>query len=300
MSTQSRSVTLASPAKVNLMLAITGLRPDGFHDLVSLVAQLDFGDELAVALQPEAGPDTLTCDEPSIPTDHTNLILKAAAAFRQRQPVDGHFVFSLTKRIPAGAGLGGGSSNAAVALRAMNTLCDEPLDAATLRTIAAGIGSDCPLFLEAKPVVMRGRGERIEALPPAAVEGLRGLPLLLFKPSFGISTPWAYGVMKAAGAHMYTATEEAEAQLAHWLAQPDERSRLPLFNNMQQAAASKYAAIPVALESVTGTFGLRCLMSGSGSACFAVLNKDTDTEALAAHVRGLFGDDALVELVRIV
>src|SRR6187551_2872654 len=194
-------VSVFSPAKLNLFLAVTGRRADGFHDLVSLVSQLSFGDELAVAIKGErigdGGRFALECDQPEVPVDGSNLILRAAEAFAVAANWQGGAHFRLTKRIPVGAGLGGGSSNAAAALRALNRLTGGLLDEAQLAVAAATLGSDCVLFLRDAPVVMRGRGERIAALPEPALARLRGRRVLLFKPSFGVSTPWAYQRMIA-------------------------------------------------------------------------------------------------------
>ena len=183
---QPRTATVFSPAKINLFLAITGRRDDGYHDLVSVAAPLDFGDLLTAEIgvsAPESGdrmaqcesgaqgagvPFRLECDNPEVPRDGANLVLKAAGAFAAATGWKEPVVFRLTKRIPIGAGLGGGSSNAAAALRALNQLSGADLGRAELGELAARAGSDCPLFLEGGPVIMRGRGERIEALPDLA------------------------------------------------------------------------------------------------------------------------------------
>ena len=154
------SARVFAPAKLNLFLAITGKRADGFHDLVSVVTPLAMGDVLTLQARPKATGDTLACRHPEVPVDASNLVLKAAAAYRKRAGSDGpppvHFI--LEKETPAGAGLGGGSSDAAAALRGMNELARRPMAAEGLRVCAAEVGSDVPLFLENGPVVMRGRG----------------------------------------------------------------------------------------------------------------------------------------------
>src|SRR5690606_35819159 len=110
---------------------------------------------------------------------------------------------------PAGAGLGGGSGNAVAALRALEKLSGLQLPPERAHALAAGLGSDCPLFLAGRPVVMRGRGERIDFLPEAAAARLRGRRILLFKPAFGVETPWAYRVL-AARPEWYADAREAE------------------------------------------------------------------------------------------
>ncbi len=271
-----------SPAKINLFLAVTGRRMDGFHDLVSVAALLDFGDELEaveskVESRKASGGFSLECDHPEVPTDGSNLILKAAAAFasatgwpvRQAQGKQGGVRFKLTKRIPVGAGLGGGSGNAVAALRALEKLSGVKLATGRLAGIAAGLGSDCALFLHEAPVVGRGRGERVEPLPAAAAARLRGRRVLVFKPSVGVGTAWAYGRMAARGAD-YLRPDRVEAKLAEWITSGAPAEGL-LFNNMEPAVFAKFPALPLLLDRLRRETGLQPRMSGSGSACFALL-----------------------------
>jgi 4-diphosphocytidyl-2-C-methyl-D-erythritol kinase len=264
-------VSVFSPAKINLFLAVTGRRPDGFHDLVSVVAPLDFGDELEASLAApgEGSRFSLACDQPEVPIDGSNLVLKAAEAFAVAASWKGAVHFKLTKRIPLGAGLGGGSSNAVAALRALNQLAGNPLVTAQLADVAATLGSDCALFLHGTPVAMRGRGEQLDELSAGAVARLRGRRVLLFKPGFGISTPWAYQRMIARGGD-YLSSVGAEGRLAAWLQGAGPAEEL-LFNNMEPAAFEKYVALPVLAERLRREFGVAVAMSGSGSACFALL-----------------------------
>lgn len=264
-------VSFFSPAKINLFLAVTGRRPDGFHDLVSVVAPLDFGDTLE-AISKEQGARsrfTLECDHPEVPVDGSNLVLKAAQAFAELTGWKGGVDFKLTKRIPPGAGLGGGSSNAVAALRALNQLAGGLLDEGQLATVAATLGSDCALFLANAPAVMRGRGERIDLLPAAAAARLHGRRVLLFKPSFGVGTPWAYQRMITRGTDYRPATE-AEERLAAWI-QGNAPAEELLRNNMEPAVFEKYLALPVLGEKLHRESGVRVRMSGSGSACYALL-----------------------------
>jgi 4-diphosphocytidyl-2-C-methyl-D-erythritol kinase len=285
------TVTEFSPAKLNLFLAVTGQRADGYHDLVSVAAPLDFGDELTV-VETAAG-FTLKCDDPTVPVDGTNLVLQAAQAFAAATGWRGGADFRLTKRIPLGAGLGGGSSNAVAALRALNRLAGGALAGTRLAGVAASLGSDCALFLPNAPVVMRGRGERIEALPAGAAARVRGRRVLLFKPGFGISTSWAYGRMVARGTD-YLPAAEAEAWLAAWLASGAPLEEL-LANNMEGVAFAKFIALPVLLARLARDFGVAARMSGSGSACFAVLRDDLVTAPLIAAIRAAWGGRIFVQ-----
>lgn len=297
------AVSVFSPAKLNLFLAITGRRADGFHDLVSVAAPLDFGDDLTATVAAGRDRFTLSCDHAEVPVDRTNLILKAAEAFAAAAGGTPAVDFRLTKRIPMGAGLGGGSSNAVAALRLLNELAGSAaLPDAKLGELAAALGSDCALFLHGAPVVMRGRGERVDALPAGALNRIRGRRVLVFKPGFGISTPWAYGRMVAAAgagrAGVYLPAEEAERRLAAWIAGSAPLEEL-LFNNMESVAFDKFVALPVLLEKLRGEFGVAARMSGSGSACFALLRDDQATAPIVAAIVAAWGETAFVQAARL-
>jgi 4-diphosphocytidyl-2-C-methyl-D-erythritol kinase len=282
-------LTYFSPAKINLFLAITDRRADGFHNLVSLVAPLTWGDTLHVE---PADTISLTCDDPALPTDDRNLVVKAANAFVAATGWKGGARLRLEKRIPVGAGLGGGSSNAAATLRALNRLAGEPLSATRLAEVAARVGSDCPLFLAGKPSVMRGRGERIEILPNSAAQRLSGRELLIFKPAFGVSTAWAYGAMAASAPSHYLPADRAEARLAQWLNGREPAEGL-LFNNMESVAFRKFPALPVLLERLR-ELGLSPRMSGSGSACFAFLPQDASVGAIVDLIQQAWGQSTFI------
>lgn len=292
-------VNVFSPAKLNLFLAVTGRRADGFHDLVSVAAPLDFGDGLQAETRAAGAGDrvTLQCDDPAVPVDGTNLVLRAAQAFAAATGWSQAVAFRLAKRIPVGAGLGGGSSNAVAALRALNELAGAPLSGAKLAEIAETLGSDCALFLHDAPVVMRGRGEQIERLPAAAAGRLRGRRVLLFKPSFAIGTAWAYGRMAARGTD-YLPAAAAEDRLAAW-SLGGAAAEDVLFNNMEGVAFEKFPALPLLLDKLRRVSGLAPRLSGSGSACFALLRDDFVTDAAVACIRASWGPAAFVREARI-
>lgn len=282
-----------SPCKINLMLAILGVRPDGFHELISIVAPTKFGDTLKAQISDKPA-DSLACNMEGIPLDSSNLVIKAAKLFREATGRSEHFDFDLQKRVPAGAGLGGGSSNGAAALLAVNELCGNPLPTKKLSEIAAQMGSDCPLFLTNTPVVMRGRGERVFALRGEAREYIERLKLVIFKPDFSINTGWAYSQMKA-NPQDYMSENAAESALSEWLENPSI-SGLPLINNMQIEAFKKFPALQIVLDEIRTRFRVPAMMSGSGSACFAIVNnlEDDEIAELEKLVKNLLGETALV------
>jgi 4-diphosphocytidyl-2-C-methyl-D-erythritol kinase len=292
------TLSIFSPAKLNLFLAVTGRRADGYHDLVSVAAPVEFGDTLRIEAG-VGGEFVLECDDAAVPAGEENLVLRAAGLFAEKTGWTGGAKFFLEKRIPMGAGLGGGSSNAVAALRGLNSLAGEPLGGAELAAVAARLGSDCALFLPGGPVVMRGRGERIEALAAETAARLRGQRVLIFKPGFSISTPWAYAQLAADGKRNYRPATEAEAQLAAWLGDAKAPVESLLFNSFERPAFWKFPALPVLLDGLGKEFGLSARLSGSGSACFALLPAGTAREAVQSRIREAWGATAWVVETRI-
>lgn len=282
-----------SPCKVNYMLSITNPRSDGFHDLVSLVSPVKFYDTLRIRFS-DKKTDTITCNLEGVPLDYSNLVMKAAQLYRQASKKEVYFDFDLEKKVPHGAGLGGGSSNGAIALKAINEMCLSPLSLDELSALAATMGSDCPLFLRNCGVVMRGRGELITELTKEQNDFLQSLQLLIFKPSFSINTSLAYKTMREKKT-FYMEKSVAEEKLEKWLENPTLEN-LPLYNNMQMAAAEKYPAIEAILNKLREKFGLKCLMSGSGSACFAIINNvDAKTlNEIKSQILSDLGDTCLI------
>jgi 4-diphosphocytidyl-2-C-methyl-D-erythritol kinase len=279
----------AAHAKLNLTLAITGRRADGFHELVSLVVPIALADTLT--LEP-GRPLGLTCDDASLPVDGTNLVLKAAAAYVKRRPsaIVGHF--HLIKKVPHGAGLGGGSSDAAAALRLLDEASGDPLGLEDLEALAAEVGSDCAFFVRGQAAIMRGRGERLEILPAAARAALAGRKVVLMKPPFGIPTPEAYGLLAKAG--NYRPAAQAEAELAAWVARPAADPSV-LGNDLAAPVFAKYLALPVGLAAFRLNAGLNGQMTGSGSACFGFVSDGFDHARLREEVRQAWGPGAWVE-----
>ena len=284
-----RVLVSAAHAKLNLSLAITGRRADGFHELISLVAPIALADTLTLDVGRPLG---LTCDDASLSVDGSNLVLKAAAAYVKRRPSAPTGHFHLIKKVPHGAGLGGGSSDAAAALRLLDQASGDPLGLEVLETLAAEVGSDCPFFVRGQAAVMRGRGERLEILPLAARAALAGRKVVLVKPPFGVPTPEAYALLAKAGKHRPAA--QAEAELAAWIAQPAADPSV-LGNDLAAPVFAKYLALPVGLESFRRATGVNWQMTGSGSACFAFVSDGFDHARLRADVRRAWGPGAWVE-----
>lgn len=259
-------IKIHSPAKVNLMLSVHGRRPDGFHELTSLMVALKFGDTLTVRIR-NANEDALQCSDPAVPSGAENLVLRAASAFRECLGHSVYFEFHLEKRIPMGAGLGGGSGNAVAALKGMNQLLGEPLNKETLHELAAELGSDCPFFIDAKPAWIYGRGERIEPLDVSLCEQLQGMPLVLFKPNFAVNTAWAFQRLAANASDNYR-PEPVDTKGLEDSIRAGGFNDL-LFNSFETPVGKKYVALPTLLDQLRAA-GVVCMMSGSGSSCFAL------------------------------
>lgn len=274
-----------APAKVNLMLSVHGCREDGFHELTSVVAALDFGDELQVKVN-DAEADTLTSDDESLPHDDTNLVMQAAQYFREATGRSERFDFRLTKRIPVGAGLGGGSSDGVAALKAMDELLGTGLSGDGLRAISSQLGSDCPFFVDGAVAVMRGRGERLEALDETTSTRLKGRRIVLFRPDFGINTAWAYGQL-ASRPELYEEAPVADQRIQKFRHGGGVKDLLE--NVFEEAVGRKFLAIPCLLEKLN-TLGHNAMMSGSGSACFALVEDSKEVERIQATCLECWGE----------
>lgn len=174
---------LASPAKINLGLWVGGVRPDGFHDIVTTLAPLQLHDTVLIS---PAHDLKVTTDSNAAPGGPSNLAHRAAMAFFSATRINAGCHIHIHKRIPVGGGLGGGSSNAAIVLKGLNRMFGSPLTTRHLVRLATLIGSDVPFFLVGQPCVARGRGERLRPIR------LPRLTLLLYVPPYPIPTAWAY------------------------------------------------------------------------------------------------------------
>ncbi|XHR30695.1 MAG: 4-(cytidine 5'-diphospho)-2-C-methyl-D-erythritol kinase [Chthoniobacteraceae bacterium] len=260
-----------APAKINLSLAIKGKRPDGFHEIESLMVPLTLADTLSLEKAPGL---TFTCSDPSLPCDDSNLVFRAARRFFETLHTAPSIRIHLEKAIPHGAGLGGGSSDAANTLLALNELFAAPLAPETIHALAAELGSDVPFFLAGGAAFCRGRGEIVE---PVAFS--QKIPLLLIKPAFGVPTPWAYSRWK-------DSREIPEVPYG-----PQSFPWGTLVNDLERPVFEKHLFLPTLkrwLLNQPETAG--ALMSGSGSTSFAVLREENGGAGLQTRVKEEFGD----------
>ena len=264
----------SAPAKINLTLEVRGKRADGFHEIETLMAPISLADTLTID-RTDGGGIAFTCSDASLPQGDDNLVARAARIFFEHSGIPPGARIHLEKHVPHGAGLGGGSSDAATTLMGLNELFGAGFDTAALSAMAAELGSDIPFFVYRSAAVCRGRGELVE---PVAFP--HKLPLLLIKPPFGVPTPWAY---------------------KHW-ADSVEAPGIPytpqifpwgkLVNDLERPVFEKYLVLAVLKRWLLGQPEVAgALMSGSGSTTLAALRDESMAGTLADKAHAEFGGE---------
>jgi 4-diphosphocytidyl-2-C-methyl-D-erythritol kinase len=282
----SQRVVIECPAKLNLYLAILGKQADGFHALASVVARTEFGDGLEVDWDPNledadslelTGPDFVSGD---------NTVNQAIRLFREASGIDkGSFSVRLTKRIPSGAGVGGGSSDAVAMLKAIQQIFPELGGTINWEGIAARIGSDCPLFFYPGPILMEGRGERIIELGVTKRRQLVGTPVIIFKPEFSINTSEAY--RRLAKHKLYHDSSQVDKDLEGWLS--GESLLPPHCNDFERLLETWMPSLDVVLKKLS-SHNLDVRMSGSGSACFVLEESAETSEIVQKELNRAWGE----------
>ena len=274
-----------SPCKVNFLLNILGKRADGFHELETLFHPVALNDELS--LRREGNGIRLTCNNPALPTDAGNLVYRAAQKFLEAARISEGVLIHLEKRVPLAAGLGGGSSNAAVTLLGLNELFGQPLAQKELVELAVKLGSDIPFFLQAQAALATGRGEKIS--PLGFFTALRGVAALLIYPGFGISTVWAYQQLPRFPAALSGRPGRA-AEVISLLQTADlATAGAAFYNSLEAPALQKYPLLALFQEFLRAQGAAATLMSGSGSTTFALLPGESAAAQLAEQFKHQFG-----------
>jgi len=276
-----------------LLLNVLGKRADNFHELETVLQPLPLCDELE--LERGGKGIQLTCSEPALPADSSNLVHRAAAAFLERARINEGVSIHLEKRIPLAAGLGGGSANAAHTLAGLNALFGQPLSASQLNGIAAALGSDIPFFLQDKPALATGRGERIAPLEP--FPALRGSCVFLVYPGFGISTAWAYQALAKYPEALNGRPGRAQNLVA--LLQKGDLNAAAggFYNSLEAPALAKYPLLALFQEFLRTHGALAALMSGSGSTTFGLVNGQAAAERLGEEFNAKFGENFWTAIV---
>lgn len=264
-----------SPAKVNLYLRIGPLRADGFHPLVSWFCSVGLLDDLEFTLT-AADELTMTSDVAGVPCDERNLVIRAARALMPYRKVASGLMIHLSKRIPMGGGLGGGSSNAATALRAINQLWDCGRSDAVLDALGATLGSDVPFFLHQPSAICRGRGERI-----TSISAPRARAIVLILPPIEMPTPQVYRRFDELG--LGTDLEAIERNLPDPAIAPRELLEV-LVNDLEAPAFDLSPALADLRCACERLVGQPVRMSGSGSTLFTLYEGLDEAAEVASRI----------------
>lgn len=274
----SAAVTAEAPAKINLYLHVTARRADGYHTLDTLIAFAAIGDRITArpgtTLRLEIDGPFAGALQTGAPTPDDNLVLKAARALADYAGVPGHARLSLTKNLPIAAGIGGGSADAAAAIKALAALWHIPWDAGAMHELAATLGADVPMCLAGATAFAGGIGERLSPAPP-----LPGSGVVLVNPGVALSTPAVFAARTGdfSLAARFTETPADAAGLARLLATRR--------NDLAEAATGLAPVIIDVLAAVDGVGAHLARMSGSGATCFGLFDDLVAAKAAAERLQ---------------
>lgn len=254
----ARRLELSAAAKVNLALEVLRRRPDGYHEIATVMQAVDLSDRLTLE---DADVLEVRTSAPGVPTDERNLAYRAAAALRDAAGIARGARITLDKRIPVAAGLGGGSTDAAATLVGLNKLWGLRWPASDLEELAVRLGMDVPFFLRGGAALATGRGERLAPLGSAM------LGLVLVNPRFAVSTAEMYGRVTPA---MYSDGARARDAAAALRTRGAGRVAASLYNGLELAARSAYPQIGQMQAALVAAGALGAAMSGSGPTVFGV------------------------------
>ena len=254
-----RTIEIAAPAKVNLLLKITGQRADGYHELLSVFVPVALFDHLRISRS--KGVVAVYCRGRELPDDQSNLVSRAAASFFDITGIRKGAKITLIKRIPIASGLGGGSSDAAATLKGLNRLWGNPLPQKVVERVALSLGADVPFFLVQRPAFARGIGEILEP-----IEDFPDLWYVIVSPKVMVSTAWAYKNAK------FELTEFRKKNIVNWFDGPAVNIPDLLFNDLESATLSKHPILCSIKASLIELGALGALMTGSGPSIFGIFD----------------------------
>lgn len=257
---KTNSVKIIAPAKVNFILRVVGKRPDGYHDLFSVMQALELGD--VVTMTKTGGGIEVTCDHPDVPAGPGNIAYRAAETLLEEAGAAGGVGIRIEKAIPVAAGLGGGSSDAAAVLRGVDLLYGLDVARERMAEIALSLGADVPFFLSWPCALAEGVGERLTGLPPTEETWL-----VLVKPGFGVSTGWVYSRL-----NLGLTNTRNSITLPPFEGRPLSAGLVAscLRNDLERVTVARYPRIKEIKERLMDTGALGALMSGSGPTVFGV------------------------------
>jgi len=267
MTIEMQAVQVFAPAKINLSLKILGRRDDGFHEIETLIVPISLCDEMKI--EKNEGGIEFHCDDSAVPSGDDNLAIRAAKAFFAATQMRPAVSIVLKKKIPHGAGLGGGSSDAAAVLLALNQLFATKLSREKLAKLGSTIGSDVPFFIFESAAVCTGRGQIVTPLKLK-----HKLSILLLKPDFSVSSAWAY------------ARWQNSRKIPGVSYKPQKFAGQTFVNDLERPVFEKFAFLAqLKMWLLSKPESGAALMSGSGSTIFAVLRPNVDVDLLAKRAK---------------
>ncbi|MEC7394457.1 MAG: 4-(cytidine 5'-diphospho)-2-C-methyl-D-erythritol kinase [Verrucomicrobiota bacterium] len=287
-----RKVCMPSWAKLNLFLAVTGKRQDGFHEIVSVMAKIELHDLVSLERTDNEGELSCFCPVAENLSGEQNLAAKAVRVWRKQTSLDFGIRIEISKRIPQEAGLGGGSSNAVAALLGLNRFVVGGLDDETLIRISAELGSDCPSFLKESFSLALGRGEVIQTIESSVTQRLKHREIFLFKPPIGLSTREIYESL-AQNEGNYDSKKEAKLRIDSWL-KGEVPTEAFLSNTLENQVFLKHSYFAPLFDRIAGEFGVVPIMTGSGSCCFCLDNGQVSFEDFKSRIWDAWGEDSIV------
>ena len=294
--------TLKAPAKINLLLEIIGDRLDGFHELVMVLQSITLAD--IIELQPLGGDRIqLHCNHSQVPCDETNLAHRAARLMQKQFPGRGGVAITIDKKIPIGAGLAGGSADAAAVLVGLDLMWNLGLTQTELQTYAAQLGSDIPFCVSGGTALALGRGEELTPLPD-----LDQLYAVLAKyRSLSVATPWAYQTYRQQFSESYARDPEAlerrrrEGHSVKLLGAISHRTPLQvpqyLYNDLEKVVLPQYPQVQKIRDLFQEFDVLGTMMSGSGPTVFGLTERRSQAETIATQLQAAVPDPDLEILV---
>ncbi len=270
----NRAMSDKAYAKINLYLDVTKKRDDGFHDIKSIMQSVSLCDELEILLS-EQSEDSLICNIPGIPTDSSNLIIKAADAYRKAINKNLGIHVNLNKKIPSSAGLAGGSSDAAATLRILNKLNKNPLDEPMMLEIAASVGSDVPFCYVGGTVLCEGRGEKLTLL-----DDCPNMHIVIAIKGDGVSTPKAYKAVDETYGDFSSSRDEGriEKLLAGLKESNDTQIYSGTYNIFESVVEKERPFVGQIKSCMLNSGAVVSMMSGSGPSVFGIFTEEKQAE----------------------
>lgn len=275
-----QKIQVTAPAKINVSLDITGVRADGYHLLTTVMQSLSLADRLTLTASPSESETSisLSCDVENIPCGPANTAYKAAVLFCEKSGLQADLKIDISKRIPAAAGLAGGSANAAAVLFALSHLFPGRLKMRDLMEIAIKIGADVPFCLHGGTVLCEGIGEKLKPLP-----SFSGVPILLLNPGFPVSTAWAF--------KSYDTQPEPQSVDTGAVIKAMKDGRMDLLaesarNVLEPITLNAYPQLNAYKQMLIESGAQLVLMSGSGPTLYAIYPSVNHRDAAQADIKG--------------